>query len=330
MKKFTSISAAVLTAAVLMSGCGAGSKTAMTAGNVKVTQGDVEVITEAYLASTGDFDSAKKYAVKSIEEAVKIYATAQSKGLELNDDEKAQLRSGKASFAKTFGSTSEYKKILKSKGGHDEIVEMVIAEPLYEQKLLEGVEIAEPSDEEAKTFFKENYRRAKHVLLPIDSGTSEEVAKADAEIVLKKAQEGTNFDDLIKEYSQDPGSQSNPDGYVFTDNQMVEEFDEAVKSIQPGEFTMCKSSYGYHVIQRLSLEEKFDEFFEQNKEAAKTAKQSKDKEDALNKMADEAGIQVEKIDDVINAIPSPTPEATEQPTDAPEEDASTEETSENK
>ena len=323
MKKVTIFTTAALTAAILMTGCGAGSKTAMKIGDIKVTQGDVTLITDAYFAQIGDFDVSKKRAVESLEEAVTDYAVAKANGLNLTDEEQAQVRQGKSGFVRLFGSTSEYKKELKKDGASDEIVEAIIAQTLYESKLEEAAGVKDPSDDEVKAYFKENFRRAKHVLLLTNQGEDEDFVKTRAEDILARAKKGENFDDLIKNFSEDPGSTSNPDGYVFTDGDMVDEFDEAVKSIKPGEFTMCKSDYGYHIIQRLALDEsaaKFYELWEANKDIAKCKKKASDVKAAIQKMAEEKGITVEKFDDVINTVASPTPTPTEKATDAPAAD----------
>lgn len=316
MKKFTAITSVALTASIIISGCSGSSATAMQIGDISVSQGDIEVVTDAYMMNIGDYDAAKKLAAEVMEEAITAYAVAQAKGLTLTEDEEMSVTQGKANFATVFGSASDYKKELRSKGGNDKIIEAFIAQPLYEAKLEEEAAIAEPTDDEAKEYFKENYRRAKHVLLRTDTGEDKDFVKSRAENILERAQNGENFDDLVTNFSEDPGSSSNPDGYIFTDGEMVDEFDEAVKSIQPGEFTMCESSYGYHIIQRLPLDEsdpQFNEFFEQYKESVKSAKKNSDLKAAIQSMAEEAGITIEVFDDVINAIPSPTPQVTEEP-----------------
>ena len=168
------------------------------------------------------------------------------------------------------------------------------------------------------------FLRAKHVLImtqdqttgePLDEAGMAE-AKAKADDVLAQAQSGANFDTLISQFGEDPGMESNPDGYIFTDGEMVTEFEDAVKSIQPGEITMCETSYGYHIIQRLALDEtpeKYSEFFEDNKSAAKNAAKMAKEEDAMQAKAEELGIQVEKKQDVIDSIElDPTPEPTEE------------------
>ena len=117
-------------------------------------------------------------------------------------------------------------------------------------------------------------------------------------------------DEMVKNFSEDPGSQSNPEGYVFTDGEMVDEFDDAVKSLKPGEVTLCESEFGYHVVKRLPLaenDEKLKELFEQYKETVRTKKAADDTKEAITKMAEEAGITVETVDSVIESIASPEP-----------------------
>ena len=115
---------------------------------------------------------------------------------------------------------------------------------------------------------------------------------------------------------KDPGMESNQDGYFFTDGEMVSEFEDATKSIEPGEITMCKSDYGYHIIKRLPIDEsdsKFGEYLENNKSAVQSAVTSKKQEEALEKKAEELGIKVEVNQDKIDKMviqPKDTPEPT--------------------
>lgn len=110
---------------------------------------------------------------------------------------------------------------------------------------------------DGKDYFLENYWRAKHVLVSTTDKTDAEKteAKKKAEDILKRAQSGENFDKLVEEYSEDPGSKSSPDGYVFTTGEMVQEFEDGTKNTDIGKFCMVETSYGYHVIQRLAIDE---------------------------------------------------------------------------
>ncbi len=99
-------------------------------------------------------------------------------------------------------------------------------------------------------YYEENYLSAKHILI---SGT-EEASKKKADEVYKKAKNTKDFDALVKEYGEDPGMQTNPDGYVFTSGEMVPTFEEGAKALEPGEISKpILSEYGYHIIKREPL-----------------------------------------------------------------------------
>lgn len=116
---------------------------------------------------------------------------------------------------------------------------------------------------EVSNRYKNNYFRAKHILIStIDNATGaplaeEQIAekKAKAEDILSKVN-SSNFDALMKENTEDPGSEASPDGYVFTEGEMVPEFEESVKSLDIGGISgLVETSYGYHIITRLALPE---------------------------------------------------------------------------
>ena len=324
MKKFTKIVAAALVAATLLTGCGAG-KTAIKAGDLKVTQGDIKLLASLYVSNGMDYDKAKEQAASYFEDAMAIYLAAKAKNVELEDSDNSQLIQSFASFKQAAaGSASEFKKLLKKYGASEEILKIAAGQSVYYSKIVDDLNVEDPTDEEAKAYFKDNYLRATHVLLMTnrDDGEDDDHVKQRAEDILAKAKKGEDFNTMVQNMSEDPGSKNSPDGYVFTEGDMVSEFEDAVRSIKPGEFTMCQSSYGYHVIERLSLDEndsKFNELFEQNKDSVKSSLKIKKIKDEITKIDEEAGTTVEKFDDVIAAIPSPKPTA--EPTEAPTEKA---------
>lgn len=138
---------------------------------------------------------------------------------------------------------------------------------LFEQ-LMELEEYA-PTDDEIQKYYDDNLEtsfkydgvRAKHVLImpkSDDEGNSTdkqwEEAHKTAKKVYELAKNGTDFDELVEEYNEDPGMKSNKDGYTFTRGEMVSEFEEACYSMNPSDISEpVKTSYGYHVIR---LEEK--------------------------------------------------------------------------
>ena len=91
------------------------------------------------------------------------------------------------------------------------------------------------------------------------TGTAEEynaAAKAKIEDILAQvradADPAAKFDELMRQYSQDTGLESNPDGYTFTpDSSFVDEFKDTVYALEPGEISdVVESSFGYHIILR--------------------------------------------------------------------------------
>ena len=111
-------------------------------------------------------------------------------------------------------------------------------------------------------YYNQNYVCAKHILIPtIDTETGEEFnrkeklnALSQAEKILKRAKSGDDFDALIEKFSKDPGSVQNPDGYVFTKGEMVQEFEDSAFSLNVGEISdIVETSYGYHIIKKEAL-----------------------------------------------------------------------------
>ena len=81
---------------------------------------------------------------------------------------------------------------------------------------------------------------------------TEEEAKARATEGMKKAKGGTSFEDVVKEYSDEPGAaQRGGDLGKFRKGQMVPEFQTAVEKLKVGEISdLVKTPFGYHVILR--------------------------------------------------------------------------------
>ena len=64
----------------------------------------------------------------------------------------------------------------------------------------------------------------------------------------------TLFAELADEYSEDPGRESNPTGYIYTSGTMVGEFESAASLLEPGQISdLVQSDYGFHIILRRDL-----------------------------------------------------------------------------
>lgn len=307
--KFVKLAGIVTAASLLLCGCSSGNgKLAMQIGDEEITVGAVKFLAEYGLNSTN-----VSQAVEVIEQNYMIDEIADKLDIELSDDEKKQIRSAVASFKADMGGRTKAEKLLKQYGLEDDILENIFSASAYAEKVLDTLTVEEVTDDEIKQYVKDNYLHAKHVLVSTkDSETGEEYddeklaeVEAKANEILEKAKNGEDFDALVKEFGEDPGMESNPNGYYFGANEMVAEFENATRSIEPNEITMCKSNFGYHIIKRLPIDdtaEDFKTYYENNATAVKGNITKEKRMDALRKKAEELEIEITINQDVIDTI----------------------------
>ena len=137
----------------------------------------------------------------------------------------------------------------------------------YGERVLAESERFNPSDDVLKEVFANNFYKAQHILvMTIDQTTGQKLPqeqldakKAEIEALLKQAKGGADFHKLMMEHSEDPGKESAPDGYVFSEGEMVTEFYEGTKAlVENGISDIIESSYGYHIIKRIPLDMEAD------------------------------------------------------------------------
>ena len=131
------------------------------------------------------------------------------------------------------------------------------------------------SEEKLQTYIEENgYMTSAHILFRTkedvkgENGqtTQEELSdsakaekKAQAEKLCKElkaikddSQRKEKFFEYMKEYSEDPGKESFPNGYCFTEGTMVEEYTDTTRELKNYEVSdVVESDFGYHIIMRL-------------------------------------------------------------------------------
>lgn len=123
--------------------------------------------------------------------------------------------------------------------------------------------IYSPDEQTILDYYNDNYIQAKHILITTTDETGAPLddaglasAKALAEEALARAQSGEDFDALVLEYGEDPGMSMLPEGYIFTEGEMVTDFYEGAKALADNEISgIIESQFGYHIIMRMPLDQ---------------------------------------------------------------------------
>ncbi len=273
MKRFRLIP--LLLAAVLLGAAfgGCSSKKALSNDTVLMTIDGKDVTVEEYRtyylylknqADSGDDSYWKDNADKKEELKTNTLTQLQSKyaseaivaesNLALTDADKENVQSQLDTIQQSYGSTESYQQALT-----DNYYTEASYQQAVESMQLQNRYIYQTKKDE----INKNYVRAKHILIAFDdTADDEEADKAEklekAKQVAALAKSGEDFDALIKEYGEDPGMESSPDGYYFTTGQMVESFETTTFALAENEISdPVESSYGYHIILRLPMEEQY-------------------------------------------------------------------------
>ncbi|MDD3429833.1 MAG: peptidylprolyl isomerase [Oscillospiraceae bacterium] len=252
-------------------------KAQMDGGDATVWENEETV---AQLTSTVEETLKSFYAVKIM---------AEENNIALTDEDKAEIETSLASNIENFGSEEAYQAALVSANCTPEVYEELMANTMLQQRVFEAL-----YSDDFSAVFEDEYVRASHILVSFgtpeyektetpENATDEQKAAIDAEneekyntamaalkaeklktaeAVLAKAQKGDDFEALITEYNEDPGMALNEenhyDGYCFTTGEMVKEFEEAAFALKDNEISgIVETSYGYHIIKRLPMDEAF-------------------------------------------------------------------------
>jgi peptidyl-prolyl cis-trans isomerase D len=141
---------------------------------------------------------------------------------------------------------------------------------------------AQISDGELKAQYQQNIQQyevpsrvhAEHILLMTVGKTDAEIEEIHlkAEDVLKQAKKGSNFEELAKKYSEDPGSKDKGGdlGWI-TQGQTVPEFEKTAFGLEKGKISdLVKTQYGFHIIKVLDKETAHTKPFDEVKDSIRT------------------------------------------------------------
>ncbi|MBP3360275.1 MAG: peptidylprolyl isomerase [Clostridia bacterium] len=265
MKKILCV---MMAAAFLLAGCDVKRDVAMRVGDVDVKTEYLEYFEKAYNNQSGGTvsDAVKTQARQTAEMYGQYAAIGHAMQLDVADDYDAYVKEIEDSRGTSAAA------LRQSLGISDGLFEFINYGDVYRKKLLTVCEEENNITEEKKDeYFKNNFWRAKHLLIQTQGKSSDEKAavKKQIEELYAQVKNGGDFDALIAEYNEDPGVSSNPDGYVFTEGEMVAEFQNGVSGINVGEYNLVETSYGYHIVKRLALDETpelYEKFKKDNEE----------------------------------------------------------------
>lgn len=212
--------------------------------------------------------------------------------LEIKDLDK--LIADKAAQGKArFPTTAEYEAALKTNNiTEKEINELIrkdiIIGNLFEKEVVSKIVV---SDADVKKFYDENQDKfkqpesfhASHILIGVKPEASPEgkkKAREKAEAIRQKIVGGADFAELAKTESSCPSSKQGGDLGFFSKDEMVPPFENAVRTLKPGEIsTVVETQFGYHIIKLIEKKDggivKLDEAKESIKNYLKQLKSQK-------------------------------------------------------
>lgn len=191
-----------------------------------------------------------------------------------NDDEDKAVKDQIDQIKDTYGSNETlYLSAIQQYFGvnsEDELEDVLRLEYKRNEAVQDYVE-EQLTDDEIQDYYDKNIIgdiKASHILITpdVDSDATdaektkaEKKAKKEAERIIKKLEDGEDFAELAKEYSDDTATKNNGGdlGYFNTDD-MDENFMEAVKKLDNNEYTKepVKTQYGYHIILKTDQKDK--------------------------------------------------------------------------
>lgn len=223
----------------------------------------------------------KERATENIKVAAIIEDLAEEYNIELDVNDYKQLREEKTEFINQIGGISTFLKTLKenktTESAYDKMAEV---DALY-RKVLEFAyskdQINDLSELEYVKFTKEyydKYYKARQVVLATVDPTTKrkldssviELKRELADNIYTEAKKGVDFDQLIKNFSEDVNETDESYAMYFESGQLIEEIEKTVSELKTGEISIVvESNIGFHIIIRDRLDDGYLEYFLQAK-----------------------------------------------------------------
>jgi peptidyl-prolyl cis-trans isomerase C len=220
-----------------------------------------------------------------------------------------------------FPSEEEFQNALGNAGLTVDSLRALIAEQVRVRQLrgeLGQENVEEPSDAEIEEYAAEQRSvRARHILLRAGENADDSTttaAREQAEELIAQLNDGADFAELAREYSDGPSAERGGDLGSFRRGRMVEPFDEAVFALEEdGQIVQepVRTRFGYHVIQLTDYGEPMAT--EEARQALMQESEQQATEDAISDLAQNATVRINP--DVIT-LPSDESDAESASSDA--------------
>ena len=146
--------------------------------------------------------------------------------------------------------------------GSDESVKREIEVRMRIDRLMAraGAKVSAPATKDIAEYYRKHREefatpetaRARHIVKNVDANTDEAAARTAIDAAKAELETGRDFAELADELSDCPGRGG--DLGVFPRGQMVDEFDEVIFALKPGQTSdVFRSPFGFHLAQLLEL-----------------------------------------------------------------------------
>ncbi len=199
-----------------------------------------------------------------------------------------------------FPSEEEFQSALDNAGLTLDSLRTLIAEQVRVQQLRDEIgsdAVEEPTDAEVEEYAAEQRSvSARHILLQVGENADDSTATAareQAEELIAQLNDGADFAELAREYSDGPTGERGGDLGSFTRDRMVEPFADAVFALEEdGQIVQepVRTQFGYHVIQLTDYGEPMDSG--QARSALVEENQQEAYQDALSDLTQQVTVQI--------------------------------------
>ncbi|HFE64473.1 MAG TPA: hypothetical protein ENK14_08690 [Caldithrix sp.] len=213
----------------------------------------------------------------------------------------AQVDSALEMSFKRSGGKEKYMEFLSKNNLSLDYVKSEIQKGLTIQQLFNKIaeENAQVTEEDIQNAYAQDKTASvRHILFSTQGKSDSEKVeiKKKAEEVLARARKGENFTELVKKYSDDPGSKNTGGLYEdFGRGKMVKPFEDAAFSVPIGKISdLVETRYGYHIVKVVNRKKEtrpLAEVHDSLKNRLQRTKQKEAQDNMVKKLKEEAGFQ---------------------------------------